>query len=64
MESEPCVIKCFDENEIKASEMLKSLSNWKWPVNKNELFYKLEVLYPTKHLSKRRLFTVPKLADS
>ena len=38
----PGVIESFYEDGATVSAMIKSLNNWKWPVNKDELFKKWE----------------------
>lgn len=63
----PGVIESFDEDGATVSAMMKSLNNWKWPVNKDELFYKWEEIVgginPPKILSKRGIFSVLELAE-
>ncbi|KAG8250166.1 hypothetical protein J6590_107443 [Homalodisca vitripennis] len=57
-----------DENGAFVSAMMKSLGNWKWPVNKDVLFYEWNEIAgsinPPKILSKRGIFAVPELQDN
>ena len=64
----PGVIEDFDEEGAFVSAMMKSLTNWKWPVNKDVVFYPWEKVIgginPPKMLSKRGVFAVPELAKN
>ncbi|KAG8289274.1 hypothetical protein J6590_107883, partial [Homalodisca vitripennis] len=64
----PGTIVGVDENGAFVSAMMKSLGNWKWPVNKDVLFYEWNEsagsINPPKILSKRGIFAVPELQDN
>ncbi|KAG8329808.1 hypothetical protein J6590_078278 [Homalodisca vitripennis] len=67
-EYHPGTIVSVDENGAFVSAMMKSLGNWKWPVNKDVLFYEWNEIAgsinPPKILSKRGIFAVPELQDN
>lgn len=61
----PGVIESFDDEGVSISAMKRSVNNWKWPENKDELYYKWEDVLggiePPKMLNKRGVFAVPEL---
>lgn len=61
----PGVIEHFEEYSAYVSAKMKSLNNWKWPVNKDVIFYKWEQILgsinPPQILSKRGIFSVKEL---
>lgn len=58
----PGIIENFEEDSACVSAMMKPLNNWKWPVNKDLIFYKWEQILgsinPPQILSKRGIFSV------